>query len=224
MKVLFVTVGTSALTNRGIGKPPNGRDNTALQEQMRRYQEGKNKDFGRWGRLFEDLVAAHLKYWELGDEFVSNRYNFLQSSAELTSTYCLFRDQGPGFSVDRLVLLPTDTPEGWMASKVVLAVMKNPKYDIRVAKDQIVEETIPGLESDMQELAEGLESAIRKHSPSDHDQRWVNVTGGLKGTSMMLGRLSAEHHYTIYYQHETLDSPVYMRDLRTSGSRAVWQD
>ena len=92
MKILYVTVGTSAITNAGIGKPPGGRDNTALQGDMRRYREDKGKDFGRWGKLFDDLVKAHFRYWEMPEDYTTNPYNFLQSSAELTSTYCLFRE------------------------------------------------------------------------------------------------------------------------------------
>jgi putative CRISPR-associated protein (TIGR02619 family) len=213
MKVLYVTVGTSAITNAGIGKAPDGRNNATLQGNMRLYSEDRRKDFGRWGKLFDDLVEAHRRYWELSDDFVSRRYNFSQSSAELTSTYCLFRDRGPAFSVDRLVLLPTDTIDGQMASRIVLAVMKSPHYPVRVEKDQIVEEPIPGLESDMKKLAGGLETAIRKHSASDRDELLVNVTGGLKGTSLMLGRLSARLNFDVYYQHETSDAPVYMKEL-----------
>ena len=209
MKILYVTVGTSAITNPGIGKPPDGRDNTVLQGNMRLYREDKRKDFGRWGKLFDDLVKAHVRYWEMPEDYTTNPYNFVQSSAELTSTYCLFRE----ISIDKLVLLPTDTPDGRMASRVVLEVMQGSPYIKRVAIPSIVEEPIPGLETDMSKLAAGLRAAILKHDLSRHDTRYVNVTGGFKGTSLMFGRLSTELDCEIYYQHETSHAPIHMQDV-----------
>jgi hypothetical protein len=211
MKILYVTVGTSAITNAGIGKPPDGRDNTTLQGDMRLYREDKRKDFGRWGKLFDDLVAAHIRYWEMPEDYSINPYNFLQSSAELTSTYCLFREM----AFDKLVLFPTATPDGKMASRVVLEVMKSTPYGVRVAKDRIIEEPIPGLETDMKTLGAGLRAAIGKHSLSRHDERYVNVTGGFKGTSLMFGRLSKEMDIEVYYQHETSHAPIPMQDVWT---------
>ena len=213
MNILFVTVGTSSITNPSIGRPPAGRDNTTLQGDMRLYREDKRKDFGRWGKLFQDLVAAHVRFWEMPEEYVTNPYNALQSSAELTSTYSLFREMGTGFSMDKIVLLPTDTPEGLMASRVVLEVMKSPQYGIRVAKDRIIEEPIPGLERDMGKLKSGLLEAIGEHSFSHHDRRFVNVSGGFKGTSLVFGRISKDHNLEIYYQHETLHKPIHMREI-----------
>jgi putative CRISPR-associated protein (TIGR02619 family) len=210
MKILYVTVGTSAIKNPGIGRPPDGRDNATLQGDMRLYREDKGKDFGRWGKLFDDLVKAHVRYWEMPEDYTTDPRNFEQSSAELTSTYFLFREM----SFDKLVLLPTDTPDGKMASQVVLAVMKSTPYGVRVAKDRIIEEPILGLERDMDKLDAGLRAAILKHdSLSRHDERYVNVTGGFKGTSLMLGRLSTELDYEVYYQHETSHAPIHMRDV-----------
>lgn len=210
MKILYVTVGTSGITNGGIGRPPDGRDNTTLQGDMRLYREDKRKDFGRWGKLFDDLVKAHARYWEMPEAYTTSPYNFPQSSAELTSTYCLFREM----PFDKLVLFPTATPEGEMASKVVLEVMKSTPYGVRVAKDRIVEQPIPGLERDMDKLDAGLREAIAKHdSLSRHDERYVNVTGGFKGTSLMFGRLSKELDLEVYYQHETSHAPIHMRDV-----------
>jgi CRISPR/Cas system-associated protein Csm6 len=209
MKILYVTVGTSAITNTGIGRPPDGRDNTTLQGDMRLYREDKRKDFGRWGKLFDDLVKAHVRYWEMPEAYTTSPYNFLQSSAELTSTYCLFREM----SFDKLVLFPTATPDGQMASRVVLEVMKSTPYGVRVAKDRIIEELIPGLETDMNKVDAGLRAAIGQHTLSRHDERYVNVTGGFKGTSLMLGRLSKEMDLEVYYQHETSHAPIPMRDV-----------
>ena len=209
MKILYVTVGTSAITNTGVGRPPDGRDNTTLQGDMRLYREDKRKDFGRWGKLFDDLVKAHVRYWEMPEAYTTSPYNFLQSSAELTSTYCLFREM----PFDKLVLLPTDTPDGKMASRVVLEAMKSTPYGVRVAKDRIVEELIPGLETDMDKLDAGLRAAIFKHDSSRDDTRHVNVTGGFKGTALMFGRLSTELDYEVYYQHETSHAAIHMRDV-----------
>ena len=209
MKILYVTVGTSAINNPGIGKPPDGRDNTTSQGNMRLYREDKRKDFGRWGKLFDDLVKAHIKYWEMPEAYTVNPYNFLQSSAELTSTYCLFRE----ISIDKLVLLPTETPDGRMASRVVRDVMKSAPYGTRVAIPSIIEEPIPDLEPDINKLDARLRAAIDQHSPSRHDERFVNVTGGFKGTSLMFGRLSKEMDFEVYYQHETSHAPIRMRDV-----------
>lgn len=224
MNILFVTVGTTAIENGGIGKPPDGRDNTALQADMQRYKDDRTKDAGRWRKLQQDLVAAHLKYWEMPKEYTTEKLNFQQSSAELTSTSCLARDLGAEFVMDKIVLLPTDTPAGRMACSVVLEVMKSSQYGMPVARERIVEQPIPGLEKDISKLAEGLRNAIGEQSTSGADRRFVNVTGGFKGTSLMLGRLSKMEFLRIYYQHETLESPVYMHDLRTSGEVDVWRD
>jgi hypothetical protein len=224
VNILFVTVGTSGLTNPGIGKAPNGRDNTALQAEILRYKQDRNKDAGRWAKLDRDLVAAHKAYWGMPDRFTTSPFNYLQTAAELTSTHCLIRDVGSKYPFDKIVLLPTATADGRMASKVVLEVMRSPEYGIPLNKDSIIEEPIPGLEKDIEKLAAGLREAVWKHSQFAVDKRFLNVTGGFKGTSLMLGRLSADNNYRIYYQHETLDAAVYMRDLSTSGSPDVWQD
>ncbi len=236
MNVLFVTVGTSALTNPGIGKAPNGRDNSALQLDMQRFKETRNKpsfspeslkkdDFGRWTKLYRDLVGAHQAHWGNTEEtYRSNPLKASQTAAELTTTHCLVRDVGREFPFDKIVLLPTETADGQMASRVVLAVMRSAEFGLELNPDRIVEEPIPGLEKEIGKLADGLRAAISTHSPFANDRRFVNVTGGFKGTSLMLGRLSKEGRYRIYYQHETLDAAVYMRDERTSGNWDVWRD
>lgn len=223
MNILFVTVGTTAISNSGIGKPPNNQNNTALQADMLRYDQDRQKDAGRWEKLRRDLVAAHLKYWEMNESDTSNPLNFKQSSAELTSTYRLIQDLGATDPIEKIVLLPTDTAEGRMASTVVLEVMRSPQYGIPVNKDRIVEELIPGLEVTIEELDRRLREAIGKHSRSLHDHRFVNVTGGYKGTSLMFGRLSVTEDLEIYYQHESKHAPVYMKDLVTGTQPILWK-
>jgi len=235
MNVLFVTVGTSGLTNPGVGKAPNGRDNSALQLEMQRFKETRNKplftresrekgDFGRWNKLYQDLVLAHQAHWEMEETYRSSPLKANQTAAELTTTHCLVRDVGREFPFDKIVLLPTETADGQFASRVVLAVMRSPAFKLELNPDRIVEQPIPGLEREIGTLADGLRAAISKHTQSANDKRFVNVTGGFKGTSLMLGRLSKDGGYRIYYQHETLGAPVYMWDEETSGSWDVWPD
>jgi len=218
MNVLFVTVGTSTLTNARIGKCPNNRDNSRLRKASENYLADVDKVPTRWDSLRRELIAAHLNYWEQARPYVREKRNYLETSAELISTYRLFdylREDNPNLAFDRLVLLESATPEGQFSASVVKAVMESEKYDVPVAKEDIDVAEIPGLDKQFVELFTVVPTLVRDLSAGG--SAYFNVTGGYKGVATVIGMLAKAKFYQVYYQHEREHFPMFL-DYRKSTS------
>lgn len=213
MSFLFATVGTSSLKNALVGTV-GGRDNAALRTEVGEYLGDHEKAPEKWAALRDRLIAAHELYWDMAREYVTNPANYHQTSAELISTYQMFTllaDRHPGRTIRRIVLLASATAEGRFAAEVVLGVMRSAKYGIPVSKDQIGIHPIPGLDRQLVDLSEVLPAMVREYRPDpSHGLVHFNVTGGFKGTAVVIGMLAAEHGYALFYQHESLHIPIFI--------------
>ena len=213
MSFLFATVGTSSLKNALVGTV-GGRDNSVLRKEAGNYLRDPEKSPERWTALRDHLIEAHEAYWDMPQEYAANPANYYQTSAELISTFQMFAllaARHPGRTIRRIVLLASATPEGRFAAEVVLGVMQSPKYHIPLSKDHIGIHPIPGLDKQFVDLSEVVPAMVREYRP-DPSQGLVhfNVTGGFKGTAVVIGMLAAEHGYALFYQHESLHIPIFI--------------
>lgn len=213
MSLLFVTVGMSSVRNEKIGAVGD-LDNSDLVTEVRRCFTGPGTSPEEWAGLRGRLVEAHRRYWDMPREYVTNPGNYRQTSAELISTYQMFAllaERYPGRSIDRIVLLASATPGGHFAGEVVLGAMQSEKYSIPVAKEHIGMDAIPGLDKEFVDLSEAVPAMVRKYRPDPaKDLVHFNVTGGFKGTGIVIGMLAAEHGFALFYQHESLHIPIFI--------------
>jgi putative CRISPR-associated protein (TIGR02619 family) len=226
MNVLFVTVGTSTLTNSRVGKCPNNRDNSSLRKASENYLADTEKIPSRWDSLSKELIEAHLRYWEQPGPYIRNKDNYLETSAELISTYRLFdylKEDNPNLLFEKVILLESATKEGQFSAGVVKAAMKSDRYEIPVAKQNIDVKTIPGLDKKFVELFTVVPELVREVTAGG--SAYFNVTGGYKGVATVVGMLAKAKFYQVYYQHEREHFPMFLdyRKSTSSNKASVWQ-
>jgi putative CRISPR-associated protein (TIGR02619 family) len=213
MSLLFVTVGMSSVRNEKIGAVGD-MDNSDLLAEVRRCFPAPGRSPADRAGLRDRLVEAHKRYWDMPREYITNPDNYRQTSAELISTYQMFTllaERYPGRTIDRIVLLASATSDGRFAADVVLGVMQSEKYSIPVAKDRIGVYVIPGLDKEFVDLSEAIPAMVREHRPDPaKDLVHFNVTGGFKGTGVVIGMLAADYGFALFYQHESLHIPIFI--------------
>ncbi len=227
MKVLFVTVGTTAIYNPGIGTV-DGRDNAALLSEAQNYERDPFKLARAYAPMRDRLIQEHLRYWGKGAGYVAEPDNFHQSAAELTSTWTLLHPEEKGVKpqVNRMVLLTTPTPEGQLAGEIVLIVMRSDDYDVGFPKVSIDKVNVPGLETEFNTMQTNLLAAINANRISPLVPALCNVTGGYKATAILVARHAKRERLRLFYQHETQNKGLYLNEKDESGdtSRIVWDN
>jgi CRISPR-associated protein (Cas_APE2256) len=217
--VILVSVGTTAIFNEEIGEaPPNDDpavwgtaykdgalrnlvDDYELYVDGMRRRPGPSMSFGPEAHLEQQLIEAHGRYWRKPAAYTSDRARFRQTSAELTSTAVLVDKLAKAeTSVQRIVLLGSDTPEGKLALAVNKAVM------CAHFRPEIYAITVSGLDARFQDITAAIKAVIEGLCNPGSDDIYVNLTGGFKGTVVSLTCLAVmpEHRWRLYYQHESL--------------------
>lgn len=214
-RVLFVTVGTTALSAAQLGDA--GKDAGMGAADLRR-RAMEFKDAGD-EEAPPDLACAVLDAhddvwkggWRLGQPIFESRY---QTSAEMVSSWYALRLQGNGqlFNADRdqIVLLSSETPQGRFCAEVNKELARrylfSPPAD---REDSACVEVIKGLEAKEHgfetQIVDSLEEIWSRHNA--RDETIVNITGGFKGTVPAL-TWRCIHSYEncwMFYTHESMD-------------------
>lgn len=217
-KVLFITVGTTALTARALGAVEDHKFRPLrLKAESFLKQNETGKKILATERFMADLVEAHSLHIP-GRGYLQQPY---RTSAEMTSTYWLLEDvcdfPGP-FRHDRgdkLVLLASDTPEGQLCADVNATLMR--RFFLHCECRGSMCEAVKA------HIIEGLEAAQPKEGPMEVRQniakimhsydglsRHFNITGGFKGAVPAIADLCASefHPCPLFYQHESSASAV----------------
>jgi putative CRISPR-associated protein (TIGR02619 family) len=214
--LLFVTCGTSALTNLvGENDSPEA---TALGAAISKYLSPACRDKESYATrhfLLERVVAAHtatLRCPHWANDPLFNR----RTPAELISTFSLAKDlseEEEKESAAELVLIASDTPEGELAASVnSLLLAKEPLSDLvpkPITKkisgwDNRFVNITPKLDLIVTETKQLLETRLRKSFFV-----YFNITGGFKGAIPSITALAMMQGWHLYYQHETLQGSTY---------------
>ena len=222
--IIFATVGTSALTNQEIGDVVVREKGAVVVrkkgEQLRsdvtayRQAAQRQREQQATPKLLEQLAAkfdleqrlqeAHVAYFRQEFSVCLNPRNYPMSAAELTSMPALLEAiEKRGETLQRLVLLASDTPAGKLAARVVQHVLTTPAC-FQLACDAVEVVPVPGLnetfENQFGRLSSALDEQVRHVAPPR--RVYINMTGGFKGTVPFLTQLAWTRGYALYYQHE----------------------
>jgi putative CRISPR-associated protein (TIGR02619 family) len=218
-RVLFVTVGTTALSAKRLGDPTKSR----IAEQLR----SDCKTFLDKGEEVPDLrtrvLQAHEEFWKGGGEVFTNHD---RTSAEMGSTYYALSVQvnkgGEAFPLkgrlpherlfdpdhDRIVLLASDTPQGRFCAEVNETLMRAHLFNGPCAdKPCTVVEDIKGLEAKEKGFdSKIVVSLIKIWAKYPARQIIVNITGGYKGALPALTwQCQQRDNCSMFYAHESMD-------------------
>lgn len=193
---LLVTVGTSSIYNEGIGEV-GGRNAGSLHSEVDLYRRDPHKNPGRWSTLRDDLVAEHIRYWQQNEAYTKNPEHFLQSAAELTSTYIWLTRPKEPVPIDRIILLATQTPDGIFAGAVVLGAMESEKYSIPVDKRNILVKPFLNLQS-LKRTAPRICEIVEDNALGNNI--YLNLTGGYKSVAILAAQNARLHSWNLF-QH-----------------------
>ena len=226
---LFVTVGTSALDapRRILDINPSRKaDLEPLTQHVREFRRDK-RPAKTGDTLYDPLMALHLGVWGHtkfpGDHADGGR----QTSAELLTTAALLRQlaQDTHIVADLIVLLVPETPEGLLSGRIVKAVMDSREYKAHCSVPEVRTRTIPGIAEDeaVKRLPDALLCAVEENRESESDRIIFNATAGYGATLVLVGMLALRYGFRIYYQHETMKSPIFIsQNLSIGWSPRTW--
>ena len=221
--LVFVTVGTSALDAAGRRRsgPP---ELVQLGERVREFKRNPT-DEEAW-KFHDPLFGLHCEYWK-GHARWDDPGAWRETSAELITTATLLRKlkEETALRVDRVILLVTKTPDGGLAGALVKAVMGSDAYRRHVDVPEVIVRHISGITAagSVEHLPDELLQAVNEQRDSEIDRVVFNVTAGFGGTGVLIGMLAVRHGFRIYYQHESMKSPIFIaQNLRIGRSPEVW--
>ena len=193
MKVLVITVGTSAITNDQIGAV-DGRNNTALRASVKKYQDlrKEHRTSALTERLSADLRDAHKLFWRKEKNYIEFAAHQRQTSAELLSTHDLLRlhlTKGWSKDLDRLLLLHSDTDDGKLAAGVNAEILRMWGWSDVVAAE------VKALNETFVQVHQRLVDCFDTHLPETAGQVVVNITGGYKGTIPAVTLIAAKKRW-----------------------------
>jgi putative CRISPR-associated protein (TIGR02619 family) len=199
MRYFFITVGTSALYNADVGKGLGAARLDQLRGRLRAFK-GDPRNYPDRGTLLKLLVEAHQCYWNQPkvDRIPAN---FLQTSAELTSSVPIVEEKRPQLTI----LLASATEEGEFAAQVNLAILRKrfPKLQFECCRVEGLD-----VEKNFPDVYSALERTVRRYWSDESDRVAVNVTGGYKAALLFVSALAIRYGWDLYYQHESLHSIV----------------
>lgn len=232
-RVLFITVGTTALSAERVGERMSGEADSpaAVREAAQRYLDDPETITECEEReLFGRLLRAHRAFWsELrAAQFFPAKEGLRETSAEMTSTYVLTHttEEIERFHSkrDRFVLLASDTKEGKLAARINSRLLHEFVFD-PPCRCAAAEDAPAGCEKAPVEVVEGLEAGAFNADVSSNvsailDKDWggrlpmCNITGGYKGTIPAIAAWANRRAAVdargapIYYQHVRSDRPT----------------
>jgi putative CRISPR-associated protein (TIGR02619 family) len=228
--LLFVTVGVSALEAPGRIRRADrtrGSDLDPLIDSIEEFRKEKGDAKAAKGdALFDPLLSVHLKFWgqpkiPWGDPGAGRR-----TSAELMTTAVLLRNLAQTqLRVDRIILLVPKTPEGELASRVAQKVMESHEYRSHCGAPEVRTRSIPGIaeKEAMERLPDALLCAVAENRESEADRIIFNATAGYGATLIVVGMLALRYGFRMYYQHESMASPIFIsQNLNIGWSPSTW--
>lgn len=214
-RVVFVTVGTTALTAEHLGELSNS--DPLVQKEARDFCRSRKAPHPS---LFARVVSAHREFW---DSPKSVHLHATYTSAEMTSTWLMFRVQIESFKdllhpgQDRVVLIASGTPEGEFSARVNAELMDDyifaPRCPCKVdfemvdSCDSVFIEVIKGMEAKrggFDGLPAALDALVNKHTQRPSDI-WFNITGGYKGAVPAITSKRPPRS-ALFYAHESMDT------------------
>ncbi len=235
-KVLFVTVGTTALLAEMLPAELRWRAQQ-FEADVKNWARSKPLSgplAGRREQLYSEAVNAHRDVW-LGVErngFAELAQSMKQTSAEMTSSYLLATHPKHGIGKfrggrDRMVLLASDTHIGELAARVNAGLMHQFLLEggcgcgADFLKDGLgANGKCPSVKV---EVVEGMEAKeglgriggtlkeICQRQAEGYEKVLFNITGGYKGAIPLVTWLSLEvfgKRPPLFYQHEEMLSVV----------------
>jgi len=224
-KILFVTVGTSALTARLLGSGIS-QDSARLRQRCTAYVEDPDGQQRDEAELFTEVLEVHRAYWTR--KAGGGQLEAEGTSAEMTSTSLLMRtdpegERKPserkllgGFKKgrDHLALLASDTPEGQFCAKLnarlICEFLVGCKCNDNCETCEVVVWT--GLEArdkEFQGIANKLREIVTDEKYSERT-RFFNITGGYKAAIPAVTYLCWDLRPTvpIFNQHVSQSSVI----------------
>jgi len=223
MKILFITVGTSALTAPDLFDDVPADTAGALREHVLNYckvlrddPQGQ-KDYERDERLFRDILAVHRQHWKRWDEN-SNR---LTTSAEMSSTSLLLADTkllAPWEEEDRLVLLLSDTEicdlTGRLNGQLMHDILCACSCGAHFGSGQPACKRVTLHRVDKMDAAQGFKPVTGELTKLISDMQngqaefSFNITGGYKGAIPSITGMARTLGRPLFYLHESQSAIV----------------
>ena len=230
-RVLFVTVGTTALTAEHLGEEwePERDSREALIADIKTYLSNPEGRSHQVEQLFPRVLNAHRALW---DSVIKNGKSLAgrmeQTSAEMTSTYLLTHTTAAcdPFDADKdiFVLLSSVTSEGRFCARVNARLLHEYLFSptcgckASLSGEQPCEharvEIVTGLEAKTftPTVSASVFSILDQYS-RDRDPS-CNITGGYKGTIPAITAWAKNRdHVSLFYQYMSSDSTVTLKFL-----------
>ena len=154
--LLFVTCGTSALTNLTADKDSEaGKRLSGIVSDF--LDEPAKEAFAARVKLEQVAIDAHLKVFKNSDWDLQKRH-YRRLPAEVVSTHALVQDlkQG-GDSIGEIVILESATDEGRLSARVNCKLLHE-----LFPKTKISTETVPGWDREFVDLTEPLLTIVSR--------------------------------------------------------------
>jgi putative CRISPR-associated protein (TIGR02619 family) len=218
-RVLFVTVGTTAITAQDLWR--NIPHDVNLKRDIARFDGASDAAKEQISTpLKPRLIDAHRAFWQRMHAAAPRPEHYYSTSAELVTTLGLLGSREDAVADlfrrnkcdDTLVLLASNTPEGELAAWVNAEVLHNRLFgDVCACAgvvrncSRLVVEVVRGMElaTGFGTLLNGLFEKVRTHEGA---QAAFNITGGYKGVIPYITWLASGMFAgaPMYYQHEKM--------------------
>lgn len=226
--VLFVTVGTSALTARRLGETneesfEGSKNDVFLRDKVQNYLKDVHGRGTGEADLLSEVVKAHRNIWKSVGS-VPNRLiprgpsigdQIERTSAEMTSTYflSLTGEVPEGFLGKswKVILLASSTPEGHLAARINARLFHDFLLSqpcrctfadpVGCASGRVMVVRVPGL--DEKGFTGSISQNLLEILDVNRSKHVIcNITGGFKGTIPIIAVWAFRHGYPLFYQHE----------------------
>lgn len=215
--LLFVTVGTSGLTNPEIGARLSDGPATKLLGAIAKYFKQDTRDEAEESALRGQLFDCHSHYWNETEAYRRSPKWFKQTSAELVSSARLLAVlRNEGHSVGRIVMLSSATDEGRMAAALNARLLKEHNTLKGLHNADVEHQEVPRLEAEFIEIVPAIDAIVQNKLSQSTVATGVepriifNITGGFKGVIPSIVIAAFRHDAFLYYQHESRGTSYYV--------------
>lgn len=237
MNIVFVTVGTSAVSNEELWEADSGlrpiipRD---IHGFMNGLEEGEDPPRG-----FENLLlSAHNAFWNKNNNYRCNRAHRLKTSAEAISTYSARVSQLFELKAgrDKVVLLLSNTTLGQLCGRINKHLIEKYVFATPAENEDVTTETIKlsspegfrTVAQDGHPIYPQILRVIEKHLDGNNAEAFFNITGSYKGLIPAITHICTTRYSnrsTILYLHETMDATVTLKPtIEGTAMEEGWRD
>jgi putative CRISPR-associated protein (TIGR02619 family) len=229
--LLFVTVGVSALdAPRRIPdfEPSRRGELEPLAQKVRAFRSDSGSAKTEAGKqLFDPLLKLHLRFWAPPVVPWEDAKRCRETSAELITTAILLRKlaDDTNLRADRIILLIPETPEAELSGRLIKATMESQEYRGHCSPPEVHTRSVPGIaqREAIERLPDALLCAVEENRQTETDRIIFNATAGYGATLILVGMLALRYGFRIYYQHETMTSPIFIsQNLNIGWDARTW--